>query len=517
MRRAIAMLTVLFYAVSSAAWAGPSPKPETDRGFIQVAPSQRYFQFEDGTPFFPIGQNDWPPVFDLRVRTKKDIDDYFRNMKAHDVNVLRIQMEVGSKKSKPLYVEDPPGTFNPEFKAWMDTMVGLAEKNDVYLIVVLYPNLIGTIFGNWRFYPYRKKNGGVVRKPHDMVTDPKAREAEKRRMRYFVDNWGKSRHIFSWELFNEFWLAPKGTRKKKAKAVLEAHNRWIDEMGAYIKAYETQKLGRYHLRSVSTLRSEFPRESMGLKPSDANIYTSPNLDFASFHAYGRTLLESTGSKGDFGILKGNKIEPERLIRAIHDTMDMMLKRAPARPVLCTEDFQIANPAAEGHGNPMNPLRKMLRGYSDAARFDLFHVANLSYMMGGAAGSTMRYPSGFYEPEMYDKLEVLSRLAAKVPWERFRARPADHRVLTDRKDLIHMAMADESWMIGWLYHAVPFEKRTPIQATVTLKGVDPSGSELVWIDTNTAKELRTDRVKAADFRSQTPPFTGHIAWIVRPVR
>jgi len=68
------------------------------QGFIQVAPSKRYFQWEDGTPFFPTAQNDWPPAFDLRKRSKKDPDDYFKNLNAHRVNVLRLMVDVGKER-----------------------------------------------------------------------------------------------------------------------------------------------------------------------------------------------------------------------------------------------------------------------------------------------------------------------------------------------------------------------------------------------------------------------------------
>ena len=97
------------------------------QGFIQVAPGKRYFQWEDGTPFFPVGQNDWPPAFDLRKRSKKDLDDYFKNLNTHRVNVLRLMVDVG-KERDVVWVETRPGEFNPAFKKWMDTMVEMAQR-----------------------------------------------------------------------------------------------------------------------------------------------------------------------------------------------------------------------------------------------------------------------------------------------------------------------------------------------------------------------------------------------------
>jgi hypothetical protein len=332
-------------------------------------------------------------------------------------------------------------------------------------------------------------------------------------LRYFVDHWGRSSHIFSWELFNEFWY-PDENRSKQAS--IQAHNRWIDEMGKYIKEYELKKVGRSHLRSVSTMRSEFPRKATGLKPDDTNVFDSNELDFASFHAYGRTLRESTGVKNDLAILVGSKIQPEKLVMAVHGTMQRMLARAPRRPVLCTEDFQIANPQARGHKNPLNPLAKMVRDYTDKERYDLFGIANWAHIMSGAAGTTMRYPSGFYEDEMYDHSLVMSKFAANVPWVKFNARPAHDQVSANRSDVLVMAMSDGDWTLAWLYHNVSFRDRAPIQPAITFKGLKQQRREVVWFDSQTAKEVKTKRVGGSPFTVKSPPFKGHIACIVRPV-
>ncbi|MDP8235854.1 MAG: hypothetical protein P9M08_05685 [Candidatus Erginobacter occultus] len=104
----------------------------------------------------------------------------------------------------------------------MDLIVELAEKHDVYLLVVLYPNFVGGQVGNWRFHPYSKQQGGPIEHYYELVTNAAVWEIQKARFRMFVDNWGKSSHIFSWELFNEFWHPPDGWDGKRA---IEAHNR----------------------------------------------------------------------------------------------------------------------------------------------------------------------------------------------------------------------------------------------------------------------------------------------------
>ncbi len=497
------------WAVCFAVGAAPRPaQAMSGKGFIEVAPSKRYFQFEDGTPFFPIGLNEWPDALDTRKKSKKEIEAYFRNLRAHGVNVLRLIVESG-KPADNLWVETRPGAFNPAFKAYMDFIVGLAEKYDVYLIVALYPNLVDGPFGNWRFYPYsRRVSPKGLKRPDEMVSNPLAWEYEKRRFRYFVDHWGRSAHIFSWELFNEFWHPLKGVSKKQN---LQAHNRWIDMMGRYIKEYEQKKYGRHHLRSVSTMRSEFPGK--GARPEDANIYSSPNLDFASYHAYGQTLRKAMGAKGNFGILMGKPIRADWLMTAVHETVQQMQRRAGPRPVLCTEDVQVANPRAPSYKKPMNPVRRMFRGYTDAARLDLFLAANWAYVMSGAAGTTMRYPHGFYEDAMFDSFLALSRFAARVPWSRFSPRNADAQVTTDQRRLLRMALSDGTRLIGWLYDPAPPASRRRIEPAVTFRGLKPGAYRIEWIDTRTGEVLRAEKTHSAPFTAKAPAFRGHIAFVV----
>lgn len=480
------------------------------KGFIQVAPSRRYFQFRDGTPFFAIGHNDWPPAFDLRKKSRQQVEAYFRNCKAHHVNVLRIILDVGNKETA-FWVETKPGQFNPAFKRWMDTIMALAEEYDVYMIFAIYPNLTNGAFGNMAFYPYGKRAGGMAEDSHDMLVNPAAKEHEKMRFRFLVDQWGSSPNILSWELFNEFWHPDK---KKSGPENMRIHNAWINEMGKFIKDYEMGKFGMHHLRSVSTMRSEFPRKRIGVDPSMSQLYTSPELDYASFHTYGQTMLGAMGSKNDLDIVAGKKISTERLVESIHRTMTMMLSRAPDRPVICSEDFQIANPKIPEYKNPFNVLRKMVAGYSDEERFDLFNVANWAFMMSGAAGTPERYPSGFYEEEMYNDYLALSKFTRRVPWSRFKAHPADQQITVKGNDFLAYGMADSERMIGWLYQKVPFARRTQVSVPVRIGGLSSGTYEILWIDTRTGEEIKKDRIQQMPSQVASPPFKGHIAFLVQ---
>jgi hypothetical protein len=478
-----------------------------DPGIVRVASGGRTFELEDGTPFVPVGVNLWPDTLDVRVRTAAELEATFRNLAEHRINVLRLLLEA-APKDRNVLVEDPPGTLTAEFTRWMDTMIRLAERHGVRLIVAVYPNLIDGPFGNWRFHPY----ASVLPRAHDLVATARGREMARRRIRLLVDGWGDSAAIFAWELANEFWIPD---RRKTPKQNAAAHNAWIDEMGRYVAAYELSCHGRRHLRTVSTMRSDFPRRSTGLRPADVNVFTSEHLDFASYHAYGQTLLDATGSAGDWGIVVGNRIGPTRLVRAVRDTMGRMLARAPDRPVLCTEDFAFANPSAPGYANPWNPVRRMFRGYTDAERHDLFLAANWAYLASGAAGPTMRYPMGTFEDELDDRQLALVPFRRAVRWSSFRPRTACDRVRPARPDLIPLAVSDGRQTVAWLWHDVPFAARERIRTRVTFRGMAEEPHEVIWFDGPTGKRLRKQRAKGRRFTLRTPWFAGHLACVVRP--
>jgi hypothetical protein len=57
-----------------------------NKGWIQVIPSSRYFQFENGEPFFPIGHNVGGEIFLL---SDQELEEHFQDMKNYRENVLR--------------------------------------------------------------------------------------------------------------------------------------------------------------------------------------------------------------------------------------------------------------------------------------------------------------------------------------------------------------------------------------------------------------------------------------------
>jgi len=237
-------------------------------GFVRVAPrSPRYFAFDDGSPYFAVGENVcW-------ANGRSPVASYaawFGALGRAGGNWARLWLAFNEKGQEWTASPTPkPGTGSYQGlgryaldNAWrLDEVLRLAEANGVRLMFCLgtYGEFKdGGFFneGSWVSNPYNARNGGPCARPEDFWTDPTARELYKRRLRYLVARWGHSPFNFAWEFWNEVEPSP----------AVEA---WTAEMAAYLKAIDPNR------RLVST--------SYGSPP----IWDDPRVDFTMTHMYGK--------------------------------------------------------------------------------------------------------------------------------------------------------------------------------------------------------------------------------------
>lgn len=186
------------------------------RGFIRVAPNGRYFAFDDGSSYFPVGQNlgwSWEGgggIFTFLAWMDK--------LAASGANYARIYIDV------PWFIglewESPPGQYNNEGQkaAWrLDRIVEAAEERDIYLQLVLIWHQ------SFQFYtgapvvipreprrpnqdadfdntPYNAQLGGLLQNPGAIFLDSFSQGLLARRLRYIAARWGYSSHIMAWEV-----------------------------------------------------------------------------------------------------------------------------------------------------------------------------------------------------------------------------------------------------------------------------------------------------------------------------
>jgi hypothetical protein len=284
---------------------------ETDHpGFVRVHPSNpRYFAFDDGNFFFPIGLNIawWSGAGDALSDYGKWMDLFAAN----GGNTIRVWMAEWSFGIE--WNNTPLGDYSSRLqRAWLlDQIFTMAEERDIYIVLVL---LNCADFNNWQTNgwngnPYNVALGGPLEKPEQFVTDSTARSLLQRRLNYIVNRWGYSTHLLAWEWWNEVNLAPFSD---------ETLIPWLQEMTAFLRERDINKhlvTNSYAIRDISP------------------IWDLPELDIIQKHEYARQVNSE------------NKDLAERV------TADLarLAESAPTKPILLGEFGY----GTEGYGNDID--------------------------------------------------------------------------------------------------------------------------------------------------------------------
>ncbi len=236
-----------------------SPNP----GYIRVSRRDpRYFEFGKGGTYFPIGSNvSW---YDNRGTAAYDA--WFGKMAEEGANFARIWFASWGFAQE--WSDTGLGDYSErQRQAWeLDYVLELAEEKGIYLMLCLLNHgafSTGTD-PEWASNPYSKAAGGFLDKPAQFLSDPRARELFKRRLRYTIARWGYSTNIFSWELWNEANLADGLT-------IDPAWPAWLSEMSGEIRAAD---LGRHMVGNSYNI------------PVPANDASWQSMDFVQEHKYG---------------------------------------------------------------------------------------------------------------------------------------------------------------------------------------------------------------------------------------
>ncbi|MDD4101197.1 MAG: DUF5060 domain-containing protein [Kiritimatiellae bacterium] len=286
--------------------------------FVKVSVKDpRYFEFCDGSLFYPIGHN-------TRSATDDRMDDkfpwvfrktegstayrrYFKRMQDAGENMAEVWMSAWS-----LGLEWTAGVAGYHGandyhmgNAWeLDRVVDLAMRHGIYLNLVLnYHGRISTWCDpEWHLHPYNKKTpGGWLDMPLEFFSDPLAIEMQKRFCRYTHARWGWAPVIFGYELCSEINLTGHESHHKThfEPAVVE----WCRTLGSYLK--EIDHYG--HLVSAHV--------SNDYKFLNPAICGMPEMDFNPLDAY-------------------HHGQPERIIGLVTETAAAGL--AYNKPILITE-------------------------------------------------------------------------------------------------------------------------------------------------------------------------------------
>ena len=295
-----------------------SPAAPDALHFVRVsAKDRRYFEFDNGSLFYPIGHN-------VRSATDSRMDDkfpwvfrkeegttayrrYFKRMQDAGENLAEVWMSawsLGLEWTEGIGGYHGANDFHMG-NAWeLDRVLDLAREHRIYLNLVLnYHGRISTWCDpEWHLHPYNKATpGGWLTMPLEFFSDPRAIEMQKRFCRYTQARWGWSPMIFGYELCSEINLT--GHESHHRSNFLPDVVAWCCTIGAYIKATDPYQ----HLVSAHV-----SNDFNFLNPAMCN---SPELDFMPLDAYHHT-------------------QPERIIALTAGTADA---GAPySKPILITE-------------------------------------------------------------------------------------------------------------------------------------------------------------------------------------
>lgn len=257
-------------------------------GFIRVDKrNPRYLVFDDGTPYFPIGE-------DMSWYGAGGMADYRTWLDALHVangNFIRVWMPAWAFGIE--WSDTGLGNYDKrQDRAYMlDTLFEMVSERDVYIMLTLlnHGQFSVTTDSEWASNPYNAANGGPLKDPVEFATNPEAQRLWQQKLRYIAARWGYSTNLLCWEWWNEVNWTPLADQDILAP--------WAARSAAFLKPLDPYG----HLITTS-----------GSQVSDDAVWNE--MDFTQDHKYNM----------------------QSLVREFGLDVPKWLKRYPAKPFLMGE-------------------------------------------------------------------------------------------------------------------------------------------------------------------------------------
>lgn len=418
-------------AVISSTDGGIEVAPSGRRGFVRVGTNNRYFQFDDGTTYLPIGHNlkwSWQGGGGIYA-----YDRWFASLRAAGGNYARIVIDV------PWFVglewDGLVGDYREEqaAAARLDAIVELAARYDIQLQIVLLWHQSLTIYNgppvlipenpprpdisaDWDDNPYSVVNGGPLTGPAVFFIDERSQDLFRRRLRYIVARWGYSPNILAWEIIDEI---DQVTNYEPETADL-----WVRSMASFIRQVDQHG----HLITAGSFRF------------NPLLAANPLLDFTNTRFYQRRPLETTG---------------EQVIGVV-DTVQRNLQMNQV-PVLLS-------------GYSLNPWYEPTEDDPDGVHFqNSLWSALFSGAAGGAVsdwGVTYVFP---HDLEQY--YAPIAAYSAGIDWSMLNLTSAEAALMVEGESIYEPVRLDQ---YSRQFTDAPVE---PVTRAITSDGVFPSTDDL----------------------------------------
>lgn len=236
--------------------------PSEGKGFISVSKKDtRFFEFENGEFYYPIGHNlsspvdirCWKIVFNQDPPAGRGLPmyiDYFDKMEKNGENMAEVWMAswwLGIEWTSRWRDYYGAGRYSLQHAWKLDYVLDLARKHGIYIHVVLDNHGKFSDWCDWEFdnNPYSRKSGGdagVVNNAEEFFTDPTCRKWHRNKLRYIAARWGCDPAVMGWELCSEYDLVG-GTSQVTQRG---SHPRQYFHRSPTLKAWAREMIG--HLR-----------------------------------------------------------------------------------------------------------------------------------------------------------------------------------------------------------------------------------------------------------------------------
>jgi len=222
----------------------PAQRP----GFIHIAEDKRYFAYDNGTTYFPMGMNlgwSWGGT-----RNTQGYLEWLTRLAAEGVNYARLYVDVpwfiGFNWRTP--ITDVSGL---QADAWrLDTILDAAEEKGIALQLVLvwyqgWTTYAGSpipipdtprrpdMSADWFANPYNIQRGGPFGSATQFFASPDGQTAFKERLRYIVSRWSSYTSVFAWELVDQL--------DKLGSSTAETFTTWLKTMTDYLRGIDPFK------------------------------------------------------------------------------------------------------------------------------------------------------------------------------------------------------------------------------------------------------------------------------------
>ncbi|MFH0939982.1 MAG: DUF5060 domain-containing protein [Planctomycetota bacterium] len=199
--------------------------PAESKGFVRVSRQDpRYFEFENGEFFYPIGHNLHSP---LDVRCWREIyrqeppagrglpmyADFLTKMQQHGENTAEVWMSawwVGIEWTARWRDYYGPGRYSLQHAWLLDRLLQMARQRGINIHLVLdnHGKFSAWCDWEWDLNPYNRltEPNGVVDNARAFFSDETAKKWHRHKLRYIVARWGADPTIMGWELVSEYDL-----------------------------------------------------------------------------------------------------------------------------------------------------------------------------------------------------------------------------------------------------------------------------------------------------------------------